>query len=130
MIYLIPLIIPAQHAGFEYLLIILLVMFWGIYRYYKSSKARQSPDDTDETDENATFIPDYDIPETKAVFREPFVDNEINIYNSRGSDPISASLRDTSSENTEDQHDNATDPGDFDLKKAVIWSEIIKRPYC
>lgn len=127
MIQLLPLIIHAQQAGYEYLLLILLVVFWGIYRYYKSSKTSSIPDPTEE---DSTNVPDYDIPEAKAVFRDPFPEHEVNIYNSRSSDPISVSIIDTSVDNAEDQQDTAVDHADFDPKKAVIWSELLKRPYC
>jgi hypothetical protein len=127
MILMIPIVIQTQRAGYESLLLILLVLFWGIYRFYKSAKNTTSPD---APQDDATNVPDYDIPEAKAVFREPSQETEITAYKTRSSDPISASVQDVSSDNSVDQHDTSASLADFDPKKAMIWSEVLKRPYC
>jgi|GEM_PF-5330381 len=127
MMHLVPLIVQPQRAGYETLVIILLILFWGIYRYYQSSKNTGIPD---ETEEDFSPEPSYDIPEAKAVFRDPFLTEETTIYNSRGSDPISANVMDTSLLNQANDLEANDTLAEFDPKKAVIWAEIIKRPYC
>ena len=122
-----PLIIQVQHAGYESLLVILLILAWGTYRYYKSTKTIGIPD---ETPDDETSVPDYDIPEAKAVFREPVLYEEGNSAISRSSDPIAVTLSDTFADYSDDQQENSAELSDFDPRKAVVWSEILKRPYC
>ncbi|MEI6575511.1 MAG: hypothetical protein WCO63_04965 [Bacteroidota bacterium] len=116
-----------QIAGYETLIAILLLMFWLIYKYWKSAKSAGF-EEFGEEDENLTeevIAADDSIQNIVLT-----TDNAEGVDPSMAKGPIASTLRDLSSKPQQEIDTEENDLKEFDPRKAVIWAEIIKRPYC
>jgi len=117
-----------QIAGYESIILILLLIFWASYRYWKSAKSGELAAEMEGDEEMAEGYDFQDDPEKPVP--EAFLDAETSIYQQQVSAPIAASIKETSVEVEQDPVLENSDISDFDPRKAVIWAEVLKRPYC
>lgn len=117
-----------QFAGYESIVLVLLLLMWASYRYWKSTKSGELAAEMEEDENN-----DDETVFSKAIVEpepEAYLDVESTIYNEKASSSLSVSLTGISSEVSEVPAAENSDFFDFDPQKAVIWSEILKRPSC
>jgi hypothetical protein len=117
-----------QIAGYESVILVLLLVFWASYRYWKSTKPGELAAEMEEEDDVPEAI--SPVREHPAATPESFLDVESTLYNDKPSAPISVTITGDYGEIPPVVAEENPDFSDFDPRKAVIWSEVLKRPYC